>query len=241
MAIPNWGFAYPPPEDRCRPERFTNDYFRDSLPDDLFELENAVVEGDMVSVRRCLERGADKDAPLDNNQMTALMIACHMGNWDVIKILVEEFNADLDGPLSRAGLRAIDYAGMAGFRFPREHPIVEYLKSKGSQHTWWGACCSGDYVRVKEYLDNGQDVDELNPIMWNGNAVHLATEYNCHKIAAFLVSQGGTCMVRNCHVIDTHDMKWSIGRGDAFYYKQKRCEHPGRGVLKHYEPQWEEA
>ena len=25
--------------------------------------------------------------------------------------------------------------------------------------------------------------------------------------------------VRNCHTIDTHEMKWSIGRGDAFVYK----------------------
>ena len=56
--------------------------------------------------------------------MTALMIACTMGNWDLIQVLVEDFEADLDGPLSRAGwapvgplfhglvgLRAIDYAG----------------------------------------------------------------------------------------------------------------------------------
>ena len=35
--------------------------------------------------------------------MTALMIACTMGNWDLIQVLVEDFEADLDGPLSRAG------------------------------------------------------------------------------------------------------------------------------------------
>jgi hypothetical protein len=71
--------------------------------------------------------------------MTALMIACSMGNWDIIQMLVEDFDADLDGPLSLAGMRAIDYAAFESFRFPLEHPIVEYLKSKGSNHSWWGA------------------------------------------------------------------------------------------------------
>merc|ERR1712094_103686 len=104
------------------------------------------------------------NAALNNNHMTALMISCMMGNWDLIQMLVEEFGADLDGPISRVGWRAIDYAAAEGFRFPNEHPIVEYLKSQGSQHTWWGA-------------------------------------------------------VRNCSNADTHEMKWSTGRGDSFYYK----------------------
>merc|ERR1712151_50485 len=52
-----------------------------------------------------------------------------------------------------------------------------YLKSKGSQHTWWGALTAGDFKRVKEYVDNGQDVNEINPVLWNGNSTYIAHEW----------------------------------------------------------------
>ena len=43
---------------------------------------------------------------------------------------------------------------------------------------------------------------------------------NIHGLEPRLSSNHG-CEVRNCHTIDTHEMKWSIGRGDAFVYKAK--------------------
>uniref|UniRef100_A0A6T1KCZ2 Uncharacterized protein n=3 Tax=Alexandrium monilatum TaxID=311494 RepID=A0A6T1KCZ2_9DINO len=233
-----WAFEYPAEEDRKNPERFSNDYYRDTLPQDLWEFENAVVDGDVFTVRKCLEAGVNINAALDNNHMTALMIACTMGNWDLIQILVEDFDADLDGPLSRAGLRAIDYAGYQGYRFPNEHPICEYLKSKGSQHTWWGACIAGDFKRVKEFVENGQDVDEVNPVLWSANAVFIAQEFAQNRIAAYLVTKGGTVVVRNCHNVDTHEMKWSVGRGDCFFYKSCKVERPGAGVMDEYVPEW---
>jgi len=238
MTIPAWALDYPPMEERKFPDRFTGDYFRDTLPQDLSELEGAVVDGDVQSVRKLLEAGVDKNAPLDSNLMTPLMISCMMGNWDLIKLLVEDFDADLDGPLSRAGFRAIDYAGAQGYHFPNEHPITEYLKSKGSQHTWWGAICAGDFLRVKEFVENGQDIDEVNPVLWNGNAIFLASEYGKARIAQYLITKGGTVMTRNCHNVDSHEMKWSIGRGDAFYYKVQDIEKPGMGVYDHYVPEF---
>ena len=57
----------------------------------------------------------------------------------------------------RSGLRAIDYAARELFRWPNEVPIVDYLKSMGSQHTWWGAAIAGDLRRMEVYLQNGQD------------------------------------------------------------------------------------
>jgi len=226
MTLPNWAFDYPPEKDRKYPERFTHDYFRDSLPQDLFQFEQAAVDGDVGMVRTLLEKGVDKNAPLDNNGMTALMIAAMMGNWDLIQLLVEEHGADLDGPLSKSGFRAIDFAGYNHFRFPNEHPITEYLKSKGSKHTWWGALYAGDFQRVKEYVDHGQDIDEINPVLFNGNAVYHATMAGQARIAQWLVAKGGTIAVRNCHNVDTDEMQWSIGRGDAFYYKAQGCENP---------------
>merc|ERR1712032_721449 len=238
MTLPAWAFDYPPVQERKYPERFSNDYFRDTLPADLYEFESAVVDGDIFSVRKLLEAGVNVNAALDGNHMTALMIACTMGNWDLIQLLVEDFDADLDGPLSRAGMRAIDYAGFQGYRFPLEHPICEYLKSQGSQHTFWGACIAGDFKRVKEYVDNGQDVDEVNPVWWGSNGIFLAQEFGQNRIGSYLLSKGGTVVVRNCHNIDTHEMKWSVGRGDAFFYKQEKLERPKVGKLDCYIPEF---
>jgi hypothetical protein len=240
MTLPIWAFDYPPEEERKYPERFSADYFRDTLPADLWEFENAVVDGDVFTVRKCLEAGVNPNAPLDANHMTALMIACMTGNWDILVLLVEEFDADLDGPLSRSGFRAIDFAGYEGYRFPNEHPITEYMKSKGSQHTWWGALCAGDFKRVKEYVDNGQDVDEVNPVLWNGNGVFIAQEFGQNRIAQYLVSKGATVCVRNNHNVDTHEMKWDIGRNTAFFYKQCKIERPGVGKEDCYTPEWDQ-
>eukprot|EP00438_Fugacium_kawagutii_P007995 Skav234601 [mRNA] locus=scaffold5214:253044:269148:- [translate_table: standard] len=165
MTLPTWALDYPPLEERKFPGRYSGDYFRDTLPNDLYELEQAVVDGDVFTVRKLLQASPDS-------------------------------------------------------------PVVggEYLKSKGSQHTWWGACC--DFNRVKEYVDNGQDVDEVNPVLWNGNGDiccitlwDVAQEFGHNHISQYLLTKGGTVVVRNCHTIDTHEMKWSIGRGDAFIYK----------------------
>eukprot|EP00405_Crypthecodinium_cohnii_P021220 CAMPEP_0206469038 /NCGR_PEP_ID=MMETSP0324_2-20121206/30015_1 /ASSEMBLY_ACC=CAM_ASM_000836 /TAXON_ID=2866 /ORGANISM="Crypthecodinium cohnii, Strain Seligo" /LENGTH=239 /DNA_ID=CAMNT_0053942667 /DNA_START=36 /DNA_END=755 /DNA_ORIENTATION=- len=237
MTVPSWALDYPPLEERLNSERYSGDYFRDTLPQELWEFENAVVDGDVFTVRALLEAGVNPNEPLDSNHMTALMIASMMGNWDIIQLLVEEFEADLDGPLSRAGMRAIDYAAAHGFCFPNEHPITEYLKSRGSQHTWWGALCAGDFQRVKEFVENGQDLDEVNPVLWNGNAIFMATEFAQPRIAHYLVSKGGTVAVRNAHNVDTHEMKWSIGRGDSFFYKAQKVERPHAGVEDHYRPE----
>ena len=40
---------------------------------------------------------------------------------------------------------------------------------------------------------------------------------DCH--AEFVLTTPPSVEVRNCHTVDTHEMKWSIGRGDAFVYK----------------------
>jgi len=122
--------------------------------------------------------------------------------------------------------------------FPNEQPIVEYLKSKGSQHTWWGALAAGDFKRVKEYVDNGQDVNEINPVLHNGNAAYVAQEYAQTRIVQWLVTQGAAIVVRNCANNDTHEMKWSVGRGDAFYYKAQKVEKPGVGVQDHWIPEF---
>lgn len=220
-SVPDPPNKYPPPGERPYPERFTGDFHRDSLPDLEFRLEEACVRGDTKAVQDILSRGADRNAPLDEDLKTPLMIACELGWFYLVKWLVEMEGVDVDGPMSRSGLRAIDYAGKEQFRWPNDDmEIADYLKSKGSNYTWWGACFCGDIPRIDEYLDNGQDIDELNPVLWNYNGIDCAIFGGNAKAAQFLIARGGMIQLRNCHIPVTEDMLWSIGRGDAFMYKE---------------------
>lgn len=42
-------------QERKFPQRYSGDYFRDTLPADLYELEQAVVDGDVFTVRKLLQ------------------------------------------------------------------------------------------------------------------------------------------------------------------------------------------
>lgn len=216
---------YPPLDERKYPERFTDDIFRDALPELEFRLEEACVKGSIQEVHDLILKGADKNAPLDKELKTPLMIACQLGWFHLVKWLVEFEGVDLDGPVSRCGFRAIDYAGKEQFRWPNEEvEIADYLRSLGSNYTWWGACFAGDIPRIDEFLQNGQDINEVNPVLWNYNAVDCAIHGGCGKAAQFLVARGGIITVRNCHIPVWEDMLWSLGRGDAFMYKEMGFE-----------------
>ncbi|CAK9026150.1 Ribosomal RNA large subunit methyltransferase J [Durusdinium trenchii] len=224
-SLPEPPSEYPPLDERAYPERFTDDYFRDSLPELEFKLEEACVKGSIQEVHDLILKGADKDAPLDKELKTPLMIACQLGWFHLVKWLVEFEGVDIDGPVSRCGFRAIDYAGKEQFRWPNEEvEIADYLRSLGSNYTWWGACFAGDIPRIDEYLQNGQDINEVNPVLWNYNAVDCAIHGGCGKAAQFLVARGGIITVRNCHIPVWEDMLWSVGRGDAFMYKEMGLE-----------------
>jgi len=215
---------YPQEEECPFPERFTGDFFRDSLGEHEFQLEQAAVGGNIQRVHRLIELGANKDAPLDKDGRTALMIACELGWMELVRNLVEVEDCDMDGPLSRAGLRAIDYAGKAQFRWPHNKPIADYLKSRGSQYTWWGAAFAGDLRRLDTFIEHGQDINEINPVLWNYNAVDCAIYSSCGKATHWLIARGGTIMVRNCHVPIVNEMAWSVGRSDTFLYKEMGLE-----------------
>lgn len=216
--------TYPPMEERKYPDRYTNDYFRDCLPELEYKLETATVKGDCEWVHSLIEQGADKNAPLDKDGKTALMLACELGWIDLVKQLVEVEDVDVDGILSKAGLRAIDYAGREQFRWPNELEIADYLKSKGSQYTWWGAAFAGDIRRLDVFIANGQDVNEINPVLWNNNACDCAIGGGQGKATSFLVARGGLIQIRNCTQIIVESMMWSIGREDSFFYKAQRLE-----------------
>jgi hypothetical protein len=219
--LPGRAVDYPPLEERPYPERYTQDIFRDSLPELEFRLEEACIRGDVAEVHDLIEQGADKNAPLDSQLMTPLMTACDLGWFNLVKWLVEMEGVDMDGPISRAGMRAIDFAGKKGFRWPNEEvEIVDYMKSKGSQYTWWGACFAGDLYRIAEYLENGQDINEINPVWYNYNAMDCAIHGGNAKGCQFLVAKGALIQIRNCHIPVWDEMLPSVGRSDAYMYKE---------------------
>uniref|UniRef100_A0A7S1RA30 Ankyrin repeat domain-containing protein n=1 Tax=Alexandrium catenella TaxID=2925 RepID=A0A7S1RA30_ALECA len=219
---------YPPMEERPYPERFTNDIFRDSLPELEFRLEEACIRGDIQEIHDLINEGADKNAPLDKDLRTPLMIACSCGWFNLVKWLIEMEGVDMDGPISRCGFRAIDYAGKEQYRWPNEDmEIADYMKTLGSNYTWWGACYSGDLKRIDEYLQNGQDINEINPVLMNYNAIDCAVAGGNGKAAQFLVARGALIQIRNCHVPVWDEMLWSIGRGDAYMYKEWGIEEGG--------------
>eukprot|EP00747_Dinoflagellata_sp_TGD_P164349 gnl/TRDRNA2_/TRDRNA2_184166_c0_seq1.p1 gnl/TRDRNA2_/TRDRNA2_184166_c0~~gnl/TRDRNA2_/TRDRNA2_184166_c0_seq1.p1 ORF type:complete len:229 (+),score=56.03 gnl/TRDRNA2_/TRDRNA2_184166_c0_seq1:79-765(+) len=223
VSIPD---AYPTEEEAVPPPGrvLTQDPVRDFLADDLWELEKACVSNDIVKVANLIESGADRNAELDKDLSTPLMIACRQGYAELVGMLVERYEVDMDGPLSRCGFRAIDYAAYHHYRFPNDVMIAEYLKSKGSQYTWWGACYGADADRLREYLDNGQDVNEVNPVLYNYNAVECAVSGGHEKIAQWLMVQGGISAIRNCSEPKCDEDLWDLGRGTAFYYKQQGIE-----------------
>lgn len=214
---------YPAMSERKYPERYTTDYYKDRLPEDLWQLEEACSSSAHARVAELIEDGADANAPLDMDYNTPLMIGCRLGDPQLVGMLVEHYSVDLDGPLSRAGLRAIDIAAKLHHHFPSDCQIVEYLKSKGSQHTWWGAAYASDTDRLTEYIDNGQDINEMNPALYNHNAVEMALESGSDKVARWLVAQGGIAPIRNENPTCDEDL-WDVGRGSCFYYKEQGLE-----------------
>mmetsp|Transcript_67636 Transcript_67636/g.190651 ORF Transcript_67636/g.190651 Transcript_67636/m.190651 type:complete len:244 (+) Transcript_67636:82-813(+) len=220
-SLPGPAKEYPPLEERPYPERYTGDIFRDSLPELEFRLEEAAVKGDVSEVHDLIEQGADKNAPLDKDLRTPLMIACDLGWFNLVKWLIEMEGVDADGPISRCGFRAIDYAGKNQFKWPNEDvEIVDYLKTKGTDHTWWGACYTGDLARIDEYIQNGQDINEINPVFYNFNAMDCVMQGGQARAAQFLIARGAMIQLRNCHIPIWEEMLWSVGRGDSYMYKE---------------------
>lgn len=207
-------------EERPFPERYTADIVRDSLGEAEFAFEDAVNAGDIAKAKEFIGQGVNVDTILDSQGRTGLMIACASGCMEMVQYLVEQENADMDGPIARNGFRAIDFAGKEQFRWPNPNPIADYLKSKGSQYTWWGAACAGDIRRLNVFIENGQDINDVNPILYNWNALDCAIHTGNAKAAAFLVARGAFLPVRNCQPALLDTQMWSLGRDDSYMYKE---------------------
>lgn len=179
---------------------------------------------DTDRIKQLWLQGVDMNEPQEDDQdnYTPLMVACRAGAYRAVLILAKVCEVDLDGPETKQGFRAIDIAAKRKYMNPGPVPIVELLKSYGSQHTWWGAAYAGDLKRLKEFIDNGQDVDEVNTEEYNWNAVEMAIEAGLAKVAKWLITKGGTVKIRNAQIPMTRAMMWDVGREGSTYFSDWR-------------------
>jgi len=182
---------------------------------------------DTDRIKELYRQGVDMNAPQedDGEHHTPLMVACRAGAYRSVQILVNYCKVDTDGPETKQGFRAIDIAAKGKYMLPGDLPIVEFLKEHGSQHTWWGAAYAGDLKRLKEFLDNGQDVDEINIEEYNRNAVEMAMEAGLNKVAKWLITKGGTVMIRNAEMPMTTAQMWDIGDKGSTYFSDWRAKN----------------
>lgn len=190
-------------------------------------LVQACAVGDTDRIKQLYRQGVDMNAfqEDDPDEYTPLMIACRSGSLRSVQILCDYCHVDVDGPETPQGFRAIDIAAKKKYMNPGPVPIVEMLKERGSQHTWWGAAYAGDLKRLKEFIDNGQDVDEVNTEEYNWNAVEMAIEAGIGKVAKWLITKGGTVKIRNAEIPMTRAMMWDVGRQGSTYFEDWRTKN----------------
>lgn len=165
------------------------DRFTKSLPEEYQQLEDACVLGQMEKVKELLEdRGLNPDAKLDSKGRTPLIICCCTGRIEMAVWLVDEGKADYDVP-DKWGYKPIDIASIHHYCHAGRIDITGELKKRGAQHSWFGAAWSGDYKRLKEYIDNGQDVEERDTKN-EFTAVECAIHGGQAKTARYLLTQG---------------------------------------------------
>merc|ERR1712217_701824 len=128
------------------------------------------------------------------------MLAIQGGWAHIARYLVESTDVDLEA-IDSGGFNACDIAAMYGFMSHEERglnaevaDIVNYLKEKGLEYTWRGALIGGDYDRINEFLENGQDIEERIGYYCEGNykftGFQLAVKHGRFPVARHLMTLG---------------------------------------------------
>lgn len=170
------------------------DKFTKTLPDEYQQLEDACVLGQMEKVKLLIEKsGLDVDAKLDSKGRNPLIICCCTGRIEMAVWLVDEARADMD-VVDRWGYTPMDVAAIHHYCIPGKIDIAGELRKRGAKHTWFGAAWSGDYRRLKEFIDNGQDLEEKDTKN-EFTAVECAIHGGQAKTARYLLTQGAVIPV----------------------------------------------
>jgi len=180
--------------------RFHGNKYVDALPDIDQQLQNAIMMGDLSWVKDCVRKGANVNCRLDEKGATPLMLAAEGGWANVVKYIVEHTSVDLD-LVDSGGFNATDIAAIWGFYSEQEKgfnsnvaDIVNYLKDHGLEYTWRGAIIGGDFDRINDFLENGQDIEERTGYYCEGGyqmtGVQMAFKYGRFAVARYLMVLG---------------------------------------------------
>eukprot|EP00928_Gymnodinium_smaydae_P082732 TRINITY_DN66027_c0_g1_i1.p1 TRINITY_DN66027_c0_g1~~TRINITY_DN66027_c0_g1_i1.p1 ORF type:complete len:240 (+),score=34.37 TRINITY_DN66027_c0_g1_i1:57-722(+) len=182
--------------------RFRGDTYVDALPELDQQLENAINMGDLEWVKECVKKGANVNCRVDARHYTPLMLAVEAGWANIVRYLVESTPVRLED-VDAGGFNATDIAALNGFLSAEERgwnadvaDIVNYLKDHGLEYSWRGAVVGGDIDRIREFLDNGQDIEERVGYPceagYKFTAFQLAVKYGRFSIARYLLVLGAS-------------------------------------------------
>ncbi|CAK0901282.1 unnamed protein product [Prorocentrum cordatum] len=121
--------------------------------------------------------------------------------FELARYIVEHTSVDLD-LVDSGGFNATDIAAIWGFYSEQEKgfnsnvaDIVNYLKDHGLEYTWRGAIIGGDFDRINDFLENGQDIEERTGYYCEGGyqmtGVQMAFKYGRFAVARYLMVLGG--------------------------------------------------
>jgi hypothetical protein len=206
-------------------------------PDDLFQPDEdmleACLEGDLKKLQQALGVGADVSIPNIPWTNTPLHLANVPPFWDAETISAEkQQRLELTQWLVRQGAdteaensfncKPIDFAAFHGY--PES---VQFLEAQGCKLGWFGAAFMGNLPRIKELLEDGQDIDQKGRF---GRTAWFEAKLRGHwEVQAFLSQLG--CSKEMAH---PETLKFTAGgasfpRGVAWPAREKqyyRSENP---------------
>jgi len=129
------------------------------------DMLEACIDADMDKLQKALSDGADISLPNYPWQNSPLHLASSPFFWDFDTFQKEkQMRLELAQYIVRQGAdldvenifhaKPVDVALFHGYE-----DIVSFLEGEGSSPGWFGNAFRGDLDRVKEFLENGQDID----------------------------------------------------------------------------------
>jgi len=229
-----------PPPGKPTDTPFADDKFIASCedPDDVFQPDEdmleACIEGDLKKLQGALSDGADVSIPNNPWQNTPLHLAIVPPFWDAESLVMErQVRLELVQWLLRNGADAtaenvfhckpVDFAAFHGYA-----EIVSFLQAQSCKLGWFGAAYLGDLGRIKELLEEGQDIDQKGRF---GRTAFCEAKLRGHwEVEAFLSQLGCSKALAHSDTLKFNPAGAAIPRGvnlpsrERQYYRTENAE-----------------